>query len=244
MLCPFPPLRAPLLYAPYRSAPHCAAALSSAGHDQTGPQLLLQVHEPRRGPTAARCRVTCLHLKLCLPVSRYSECRTALFRHRFGFTSKTLPHVHQPYVVKVSFNPRHVPRRAATRHLAILHISLRCCASRSDSPLSTRPPVTIKPAPHLGQPYVVKPGFLPRSETFRYARCRIATHSLSVYDKDRLSSWPALRGEGRVLAAPPSALLPLYALSCSSAHCCLFRPCALHCAVPPRIFAPSLSVYD
>jgi hypothetical protein len=26
-----------------------------------------------------------------------------------------------------------------------------------------RPPVTNKPAPHLGQPYVVKPGFLPRS---------------------------------------------------------------------------------
>jgi hypothetical protein len=48
--------------------------------------------------------------------------------------------------------------------------------------LLNRPPVTNKPATHLGQPYVVKPGFLPRSLTFRYARCRIAAHSLSVYE--------------------------------------------------------------
>ena len=82
-------------------------------------QLLLQVHEPRRGPNAFHRRVTCLYVQLCRPVSRYSECRTALFRHRSGFTSKTLTHVHQPYVVKVSFNPRHVLRRAATRDLAI-----------------------------------------------------------------------------------------------------------------------------
>ena len=40
-------------------------------------------------------------------------------RDRSGFTSKTLPHVHQPYVVKVSPTPRHVLRRAATRDLAI-----------------------------------------------------------------------------------------------------------------------------
>ena len=92
---------------------------SFAGDDQTGPQLLLQVHEPRRGPNASCCRVTCLYVQLCRPVSRYSECRTALFRHRSGFTSKTLPHVHQPYVVKVSPTPRHVLRRAATRDLAI-----------------------------------------------------------------------------------------------------------------------------
>ena len=117
------------------------------------------------------------------------------FRHRSGFTSKTLPHVHQPYVVKVSPTPRHVLRRAATRDLAIPCISYRCCASRSDSTPLNRPPVTNKPAPHLGQPYVVKPGFLPRSETFRYAQCRIATHSLSVYEQDRPSSRAALRGE-------------------------------------------------
>ena len=119
---------------------------SSAGNDQTGPQLLLQVHEPRRGPNAARCRVTCLHLKLCRPMSRYSECRIALFLHRSGFTSKTLPYVHQPYVVKVSPTPRHVLRRAATRDLAIQCFSQPRCVFQCDLAPLNRPPVTNKPA--------------------------------------------------------------------------------------------------
>ena len=112
-------------------------------------------------------------LPLLAAVLRASICSCAVqcvaIRHGFmprdrsGFTSKTLPHVHQPYVVKVSPTPRHVLRRAATRDLAIPCISYRCCASRSDSTPLNRPPVTNKPAPHLGQPYVVKPGFLPRS---------------------------------------------------------------------------------
>lgn len=58
----------------------------------------------------------------------------------------------------------------------------KCPASYCPATQLHRSPVTNKPATHLGQPYVVKPGFLPRSLTFRYARCRIAAHSLSVYE--------------------------------------------------------------
>ena len=108
-------------------AMHCVSALCSRQSVTIKPaiQLLLQVHEPRRGPDAPPRLETCLDVQLCLSMFRYSECRIALFRHRSGFTSKTLPHVHQPYVVKVSPTPRHVLRRAATRNLRISRFSNR-----------------------------------------------------------------------------------------------------------------------
>ena len=82
--------------------------------------------------------------------------------------------------------PCHVLRRAATRNLPISRFSNR----RIFKPLNAmscgllcrhRCRSTIKTVTHLGQPYVVKAGF-PYPAISRYASCRIATHSLSVYE--------------------------------------------------------------